>query len=90
MVIQIVCEEPSSQSGVKISIYDQGVPFNPIEKAPKTPPSSSPLLNQRGDALGGYGIYILIGVMDEVEYQRLESGNKLSLTKYLKESEKGS
>lgn len=80
--IEIGCEETTPQPGIKLIIKDQGIPFNPIEKAPATPPPPSSLLNETETSLGGYGIYILIGLMDRVEYQRLEDGNMLTLIKY--------
>jgi len=83
--IEIVCESSSPQPGIKIIIKDQGVPFNPIEKAPKLAPSTSTVQNETEVSLGGYGIHILIGLMDKVEYQRLDNGNMLILTKYAKE-----
>lgn len=80
--IDISCEE-TTPPGVKIIIKDQGIPFNPIENAPKVPPAPEKLLNEAETSLGGYGIYILIGLMDRVEYQRLEDGgNMLTLIKY--------
>lgn len=80
--IDIICEETMSQPGIKIILKDQGIPFNPIENAPITPPAPATLLNEAETSLGGYGIYILIGLMDRVEYQRLEDGNMLTLIKY--------
>lgn len=81
--IEIVCEDSIPKAGIKIVIKDQGIPFNPIENAPPSLPSPSVVLDRRDNSLGGYGIYILIGLMDKVEYQRINGGNILSLTKYL-------
>ncbi len=79
--LQIVCEGVSNPNGLKISILDQGIPFNPIANIPANP-SSTPPVHSSDRALGGYGIYILAGLMDQVEYQRTEEGNILALTKY--------
>jgi anti-sigma regulatory factor (Ser/Thr protein kinase) len=79
--IEIACQESTSKAGIKIVIKDQGIPFNPIENAPTELPPSS-VLEKSENSLGGYGIYILIGLMDRVEYQRIDGGNMLSLTKY--------
>lgn len=81
--IDIACEENTPQPGIKIIIKDKGIPFNPIKNAPSTPPAPSTLLSETETSLGGYGIYILIGLMDRVEYQRLEDGNMLILMKYI-------
>lgn len=78
--IDIACENSGELSGIKIIIKDQGVPFNPIENAPKKL-GHTELHNEMDKPLGGYGIYILIGLMDRVEYQRLADGNMLTLFK---------
>lgn len=78
--IDIACENSTSQPGIKIMIKDQGVPFNPIENIPKNV-GKPDLLKEIDKPLGGYGIYILIGLMDRVEYQRLADGNMLTLFK---------
>ncbi len=79
--IEITCEDPGKRPGIKIVIKDQGVPFNPVGGAAKpTSPEEHSVISCK---LGGYGIYIFVGIMDRVEYQRLDDGNSLSLTKYL-------
>jgi serine/threonine-protein kinase RsbW len=80
--VEITCEKPSRRDGIKIIIKDQGIPFNPVENIPSNPPATSRIEN-KNDCLGGYGIFILVGLMDRVEYQRVDGGNILSLTKYL-------
>lgn len=81
--IEITCESPAQRPGIKIEIKDQGIPFNPVENVPPELPTPTDALTQTEEALGGYGIYILIGLMDHVEYKRVNEGNILSLTKYL-------
>jgi serine/threonine-protein kinase RsbW len=81
--IDITCKDSTPKSGIKIVIKDQGIPFNPIENVPTTPPTASNILTKSETSLGGYGIYILVGLMDRVEYKRIEGGNMLSLIKYL-------
>lgn len=81
--VEITCQESEKQHGLKIIIKDQGVPFNPVEQAP--PPKSPTDFIKSEDkayALGGYGIYIFVGIMDRVEYQRTDGGNILTLVKY--------
>lgn len=86
--IEITCEDSTPKPGIKIVIKDQGIPFNPIENVPAELPSPSSILESAEDSVGGYGIYILIGLMDRVEYQRIDGGNMLTLIKYLPD-EKG-
>lgn len=81
--IHITCEETEPQTGIKILIKDQGIPFDPIKNVPQTPFLSVDQNSQVESSLGGYGIHILIGLMDRVEYQRLIDGNMLILTKYI-------
>lgn len=83
--IDITCKKTPKRPGIQIVIKDQGIPFNPVEKVPTHPPSPDEILNKANDSLGGYGIYILVGLMDRVEYKRFEEGNILALTKYFAE-----
>jgi serine/threonine-protein kinase RsbW len=80
--IELIFEIFSKKPEMKIIIKDQGIPFNPVEQAP---PFRSPeaLLQNDNQKMGGYGIYIFVGIMDHVEYQRLDGGNVLTMTKYL-------
>jgi serine/threonine-protein kinase RsbW len=80
--IEITCED-SIPSGIKITIKDKGIPFNPIENVPTILPSESHVIEKSTDSFGGYGIYIFVELMDSVEYQRLNGGNILTMTKYL-------
>lgn len=82
-IIEIFCEKTEPQPGIKIIIKDQGIPFDPTENMPTSPPSPSTILKKAEISPGGYGIYIISGLMDRIEYQRVEAGNILSLTKYL-------
>lgn len=68
--IDILCN-PSDPPGLIISIRDQGVPFDPLkrEKVEKE--------------LGGYGVTLILKIMDQVQYAREEHDNILTLVKYL-------
>jgi serine/threonine-protein kinase RsbW len=76
--VEISCEKCQSKPGMKILIKDQGVPFDPIQKAHEKRQKTTPQ-----EELGGYGILIYVGLMDQVEYYRTEEGNLLFLIKYL-------
>lgn len=72
--IQIVC-------GVNIpffdiSIMDEGPPFNPLNHAE---PDRSAALDQRSE--GGWGIYFIKQMMDEVSYERRGNYNCLLMRK---------
>jgi serine/threonine-protein kinase RsbW len=78
--IEILCET-TIPSGMKITIKDQGMPFNPLEYKHQIKPEDQLYLNK--DQVGGYGIYIYLNIMDRVEYQRINETNHLSMTIYL-------
>ncbi|MDP1880869.1 MAG: ATP-binding protein [Parachlamydiaceae bacterium] len=79
-LIEIFCEDSHERKGFVVIIKDYGVPFDPLKQTYKHSDLSKVKDSQ---ALGGYGIYIFIGVMDKVEYQRNTDGNQLTLVKYL-------
>lgn len=64
--------------GIKITIIDKGIPYNPLtntktfEQAP----------NFEGKTIGGYGIYFILKIMDEVDYKRENNCNILTLKKF--------
>jgi anti-sigma regulatory factor (Ser/Thr protein kinase) len=76
--IEIICEEAVEKPGVHILIKDQGVPFNPVEKAFTNKKNETANLK-----VGGYGIYLYVEMMDQVEYKRDKAENILSLVKYI-------
>src|SRR5579862_4297880 len=57
---------------VKMTVEDDGVPFNPLE-APLVDLDLP--LEERG--IGGLGIHLVKGVMDDLQYTRLEGRNRL-------------
>jgi serine/threonine-protein kinase RsbW len=76
--IEITCEKSFPKNGLKMTIKDQGIPFNPIKYS--TPPPIH--LLSHNSSLGGYGIYLFLGIMDHVEYDRVNHTNILSFIKY--------
>jgi len=59
---------------VIMTLTDFGHPFEPYE--PEKPDLS-------GELAGGFGLYLIYRVMDAVDYQTTEEGNRLILTKQL-------
>lgn len=80
--LQITCSKTSEKLGIKLIITDKGIPFDPIQHVPQSPPSKAIIENHASHTLGGYGLWILIKLMDKVEYQRVNDENVLSLVKY--------
>lgn len=77
-IIELTCTSPDS-AGIKIIIRDHGIPYNPLIHA-KTYETKSPLESR---SLGGYGVFFILKIMDEVAYHREEDFNTLTLVKYL-------
>lgn len=67
-----------SGKGIEIIISDQGIPFNPLNHIKK--PSKA--TNIESKPLGGYGIHLILQLMDDVKYQRMDNFNCLTLIKY--------
>jgi serine/threonine-protein kinase RsbW len=80
--IEIDCAISQSPAQMRIHVQDKGVPFDPVDKHANLAALTEPT-NIEQVKLGGYGIYIFVGVMDHVEYQRVDGGNFLNLVKYL-------
>lgn len=74
--IEIQCSI-SNFSGIKITIKDKGVPYNPLTSTKIFNPTA-PI---EGRSLGGYGIYFILKIMDEVDYRRENNCNILTLVK---------
>lgn len=63
---------------VKIRIEDEGVPFNPLEA--KAPDVKCRLEDRK---VGGLGIHLAKQCVDDINYQRKENRNILTLKKYI-------
>jgi len=59
-----------------LSIEDDGIPFNPLEK--KDPEVPADLIDVR---IGGLGIHIVRKLMDDIRYNRKQDKNKLTMKK---------
>ncbi len=63
-----------------ISIEDDGIPFNPLEKKdPEIP------VDVDSAKIGGLGIHIIRKLMDDVCYERKQGKNKLTMKKFSQE-----
>jgi len=65
--------------GVVITVLDQGQPI----PEDRLPPPLEPVVPEDPMQLaeGGRGIFLLFAMMDRVEYERTEAGNRLTLVK---------
>ena len=59
-----------------VSIEDEGIPFNPLDKKDPEVPDDLKDVN-----IGGLGIHIVRKLMDDICYQRKDGKNKLTLKK---------
>ncbi|KAF3361576.1 Uncharacterized protein PHSC3_001952 [Chlamydiales bacterium STE3] len=64
--------------GIEIKIQDEGIPYNPL-KVSKNCDCKAPL-DER--TVGGYGIFFVLNLMDEVHYARERNLNILTLKKF--------
>lgn len=78
--IEIYCED-ASPPGLRVTIKDYCLPFDPVAWAKKTYSKLNP--ETQAYPIGGHGIALYLSIMDHVEYQRREETNCLILTKYL-------
>ncbi len=69
--------------GMRLIIQDKGVPYNPLTNSKHFDESVS--LESR--TIGGYGIFFILKIMDEVDYRRENNSNILTLVKYLGSSQ---
>ena len=66
----------TDSNGITITITDSGVPYNPLEK-----PDPDVTLSAEEREIGGYGIYIVKKVMDEVTYEYKDNKNIFTMRK---------
>lgn len=78
--IEIHCLPCSHNPGMQIVVIDHGIPFNPLIKATNPIKHYDPL--SEDNIIGGYGIFFVLEVMDEVSYQRKGNTNVVTLYKY--------
>lgn len=74
--IQLDLSFNNNQVIAKIS--DPGIPFNPLKTAPPAPDTHSSIEDRN---IGGLGVYFLEQYMDNVEYNRSDNHNILTLIK---------
>lgn len=75
--VQITCT-PIEVYGLKIVIKDQGIPYNPLNKAKQVMKGSSVDTYPKG----GHGVVLIQRSMDQVDYQRSGNLNVLTMIKY--------
>lgn len=73
--LRVTCSAMENPSGIKIVISDEGIPYNPLQRGSKFPLDK--------DSIGGYGIPLILNLMDKVDYKREGNCNILTLIKYL-------
>ncbi len=66
----------SDESGMSIIVEDEGIPYNPLEKED---PDITLSADERG--IGGYGIFIVKKVMDDIKYEHRDGRNILTMKK---------
>lgn len=64
---------------LKVTLIDHGIPFNPCLTHEKRKEEEANDLH----TMGGYGVYLILTIMDQVDYQFENGCNLLHLTKKL-------
>jgi serine/threonine-protein kinase RsbW len=77
--IEIQCTQPRNES-LRIVLKDTGVPYNPLVHAKKK--SAKKVTPAKKKIIGGFGVYFILKIMDEVDYRREENANVLTLIKF--------
>lgn len=75
--IEIHCSAMDN-TGLKIVLKDRGIPYNPLTNAKRFNPMDA----LEAKTIGGYGVYFILKIMDEVDYTRENNFNILTLVKY--------
>ena len=73
---EVIIEFDSDDKGVSITVCDNGIPYNPLEK---DDPDVTLSAEERG--IGGYGIFIVKKTMDNVSYENKDGSNVLTMRK---------
>lgn len=68
-----------SAGRLKVSMVDDGIPFNPL--GVETPDTALPLEERK---IGGLGIHLVRNMMDKVSYRRRIDKNVITVVEYLK------
>lgn len=65
--------------GIKVVLIDSGIPYNPLLNKRKVDPTAPGEIR----TIGGYGVYLILTIMNVVEYEYKEGHNILTLIKFL-------
>ena len=65
----------SEDDSLTIEVLDDGYPFNPLEEAVE--PDIEALLDER--SVGGLGVHLVRTLMDDLNYQRTDGKNRLTM-----------
>ena len=66
------------RNDITYTVYDRGIPFNPLAKS-----DADVTLSAEERGIGGLGIFLVKQIMDRVEYERKGNENILKLTKHI-------
>ena len=70
----IIIDVDAGSSMATITFIDSGTPYNPLEK-----PDPDMALSMKERGAGGMGIYLAKSIMDEMEYEYVDSCNHLTM-----------
>ena len=67
----------SDEDRVRIVVFDNGVPFNPLEESPVPDLDAS----AEDRKVGGLGVHFIKTMADSATYERLEGRNRMTIVK---------
>lgn len=76
--VEITCQQIFEPDGMLFILKDQGIAYDPLANAPQV----NHEMAVEDKPIGGYGIYLILKIMDKVSYRREGDSNLLSLIKY--------
>jgi sigma-B regulation protein RsbU (phosphoserine phosphatase) len=74
--IELVISHLSGQTGIRIQLIDDGIPFDPT--AHET--NATAVADRQ---IGGMGISLIRQIADELQYQRMDDKNQLTIIKHI-------
>ncbi len=69
-------DDEKTRNNIRITIEDEGIPFNPLEKQ-----DPDVTLDSESREIGGLGIFMVKSIMDNIYYERKEENNIIIMEK---------
>lgn len=78
-----ILSTPLPSVGIKFILVDSGIPYDPLLKVKnRAMTTQQPKINDL-DMIGGFGVNLIVTIMNQIDYEYKEGHNILALTKFL-------